>query len=220
MTDSKQGIGMTSLRARDRLVQRLRETGIRDERVLGQIASVPRHWFVDEALATRAYEDTALPIGYEQTVSQPWIVARMSEALVAESDSGKVLELGTGSGYQTAVLAGLFREVYSIERIRPLHDRALRTLHQLGLRNYHLRHGDGLEGWPEAAPFSGILLTAAVHHIPLVLKEQLMIGGCLIAPRISERGQELIQIARESTTQFKEVVLGPVLFVRSRKGVE
>ncbi|EQD36289.1 protein-L-isoaspartate O-methyltransferase, partial [mine drainage metagenome] len=173
MTDSKQGIGMTSLRARDRLVQRLRETGIRDERVLAQITAVPRHWFVDEALATRAYEDTALPIGFEQTVSQPWIVARMSEALLAGGDAGKVLELGTGSGYQTAVLAGLFREVYSIERIRPLHERAQRTLHQLGLRNVRLRYGDGLDGWPEAAPFAAILITAAVHYIPAILQEQL-----------------------------------------------
>ncbi|MHB1544218.1 MAG: protein-L-isoaspartate(D-aspartate) O-methyltransferase [Gammaproteobacteria bacterium] len=220
MTDSKQGIGMTSLRVRERLVQRLRETGIRDERVLAQIAAVPRHWFVDEALATRAYEDTALPIGYEQTVSQPWIVARMSEALLSEAEIGKVLELGTGSGYQTAVLAGLFQEVYSIERIRPLHERAQRTLRQLGLRNLRLRYGDGLEGWPEAAPFAAILITAAVHHIPLVLQEQLMLGGRLIAPRISERGQELIQIVREDSTQFKETSLGPVLFVRSRKGVE
>ena len=220
MPDSKQGIGMTSMRARDRLVQRLRETGIRDERVLAQIAAIPRHWFVDEALATRAYEDTALPIGYEQTVSQPWIVARMSEALLAESEPQKVLELGTGSGYQTAVLAGLFHEVYSIERIRPLHERAQRTLQRLGLHNLRLRYGDGLDGWPDAAPFEAILITAAVHHIPETLKEQLTIGGRLIAPRITGRGQELVQIARESSEQFKENPLGSVLFVRSRKGIE
>ncbi len=220
MADPQQGIGMTSLRARERLLQRLRDTGIRDERVLAQIAAVPRHWFVDEALATRAYEDTALPIGYEQTISQPWIVARMSAALLDGTETGKVLELGTGSGYQAAILAGLFREVYSIERIRPLYDRAQLTLRKLGLNNVQLRHGDGLEGWPESAPFSGILIAAAVHHIPEVLQEQLTIGGHLIAPRISERGQELIRITRESPTKVKETSLGPVMFVRARKGVD
>jgi protein-L-isoaspartate(D-aspartate) O-methyltransferase len=220
MTDSQAGIGMTSLRARERLVQRLRESGIHDERVLAQIAGVPRHWFVDEALSIRAYEDTALPIGYGQTISQPWIVARMSEVLVAEGPRDRVLEVGTGSGYQTAILAGLFREVYSIERIRPLHDRARETLSRLGLRNVHLHHGDGLEGWPRAGGCSAMLLAAAVHHVPDQLRSQLKVGGRLVVPKITPHGQILVLIQRADEDHYPETDLGPVVFVRSRKGLE
>jgi protein-L-isoaspartate(D-aspartate) O-methyltransferase len=211
---------MTSLRARERLVQRLRASGIHDERVLAQIAGVPRHWFVDEALSIRAYEDTALPIGYGQTISQPLIVARMSEALVADDPLDRVLEVGTGSGYQTAILAGLFREVYSIERIRPLHDRARETLSRLGLRNIRLHHGDGLEGWANAGSCSAMLLAAAVHHVPDCLRHQLTIGGRLIAPKITPRGQHLVFIRRLDEVHYQESDLGPVVFVRCRKGLE
>ncbi len=220
MTDSQAGIGMTSLRARERLVQRLRENGIHDERVLAQIAGVPRHWFVDEALSIRAYEDTALPIGYGQTISQPFIVARMSEVLVAEGPLDRVLEVGTGSGYQTAILAGLFREVYSIERIRPLHDRAREILSRLSLHNVHLHHGDGLEGWSRAGGCSAMLLAAAVHHIPDRLRSQLTVGGRLVAPKITPQGQQLVLIQRLDENRYQETDLGPVVFVRSRKGLE
>jgi protein-L-isoaspartate(D-aspartate) O-methyltransferase len=220
MTDSQAGIGMTSLRARERLVQRLRENGIQDERVLAQIAGVPRHWFVDEALSIRAYEDTALPIGYGQTISQPFIVARMTEVLMGEGSLDRVLEIGTGSGYQTAILAGLFREVYSIERIRPLHDRAREILSRLNLRNVHLHHGDGLEGWPRAGGCPAMLLAAAVHHIPDRLQGQLLVGGRLVAPKIMPKGQQLVLVQRLDENRYQETALGPVVFVRSRKGFE
>src|SRR5580700_10510933 len=176
------GIGMTSARTRERLVQRLQEQGIADQRILDRIRNVPRHLFMDEALATRAYEDTALPIGYGQTISQPFVVARMTEALLAAGDAQKILEIGTGCGYQTAVLSPLVKEIYTIERIAPLLGRARRALRELKIRNVHFRHDDGNVGWPAKAPFGGILLTAAPHAVAPALFDQLKVGGRLIAP--------------------------------------
>src|ERR1700735_3126529 len=172
------GIGMTSARTREGLVQRLQEQGIADQRVLDRVRSVPRHLFMDEALASRAYEDTALPIGFGQTISQPFVVAKM----LAAGEAPRVLEIGTGCGYQTAVLSPLVTEIYSIERIAPLLGRARRTLRELRIRNVNFRHDDGSIGWAARAPFDGILLTAAPHTVPPALFEQLKTGGRLIAP--------------------------------------
>ena len=174
---------MTSARTRARMVERLREQGIRDERVLAAIAAVPRHLFVDEALASRAYEDTALPIGSGQTISQPYVVARMTEVLLATAATpGKVLEVGTGCGYQTAVLARLFPEVYSIERIKALLERARRNLLALSLANLRLAHGDGYAGLEAAAPFHSIIVAAAAPRVPEALARQLAPGGRMILP--------------------------------------
>jgi protein-L-isoaspartate(D-aspartate) O-methyltransferase len=212
------GIGMTSARTRERLVQRLREQGITDPYVLDQIRNVPRHLFVDEALATRAYEDTALPIGQGQTISQPYIVARMTEALLQGPALRKVLEVGTGCGYQTAVLAPLVKVVYSIERIASLFERARTRLRELELQNVHLRHGDGFQGWAAHAPFDGVLLTAAPLAIPEALLEQMAPGGRLIAPVGPEGNQELIRITRRSDGLHSET-LGLVSFVPLLKGL-
>ena len=206
------GIGMTSARTRERLVQRLKEHGIADPRVLERIRSVPRHLFVDEALASRAYEDTALPIGLGQTISQPWVVARMTEAVVAEPTPEKVLEIGTGCGYQTAVLAGIVQHVYSVERLAPLMRRARSLLHSLDLYNVQLRHGDGWKGWPKYGPYGGILVTAAPDHVPEALLEQLDEGGRLVIP-VGPRGrQELLEITRRGE-RFERRSLGLVSFV-------
>jgi protein-L-isoaspartate(D-aspartate) O-methyltransferase len=207
------GIGMTSARTRDRLVQRLKDQGISDPRVLEQIRNVPRHLFVDEALASRAYEDTALPIGLGQTISQPWVVARMTEAIVAEPTPEKVLEIGTGCGYQTAVLAGIVPQVYSIERLAPLLRRARPLLRSLDLYNVHLRHGDGFEGWKRHAPFGGILVTAAPDQVPQALLDQLdEEGGRMVIP-VGPRGrQELLEITRRGD-QYERRSLGLVSFV-------
>lgn len=214
MTDryDHNGIGMTSARTRDRLVQRLREQGISDRRVLEQIRNVPRHLFVDEALASRAYEDTALPIGLGQTISQPWVVARMTEAIVAEPTPEKVLEIGTGCGYQTAVLAGIVKQVYSIERLAPLLRRARPLLRSLDLYNVQLRHGDGWQGWSKHAPYGGILVTAAPDEVPEALLKQLDEGGRLVIP-VGPRGrQELLEITRRGDG-FERRSLGLVSFV-------
>lgn len=216
MSEQLQGIGMTSRRTRMRLVQRLRESGISSERVLDVITEVPRHIFLDEALAHRAYEDTALPIGYGQTLSQPYIVARMTELLLAHSPS-RVLELGTGSGYQTAVLAKLCDEVYSVERIKPLQDKARERLRQLGLRNVFLKHADGGMGWPEKGPFDGILVTAAPITVPTELLKQLKDGGVLIAP-VGEKDQVLVEVTRRGD-QYEYRELEPVRFVPLLGGV-
>lgn len=212
------GIGMTSARTRERLVRTLRAQGIRNEAVLDQIRNVPRHLFVDEALATRAYENTALPIGLGQTISQPYIVARMTEALL-ESSPRKVLEVGTGCGYQTAVLAPLVRVIYSVERIKALLDRARARLHDLGIRNVHFRHGDGFKGWANHAPYDAILLAAAPLEIPDSLLKQLAPGGRLIVPVGPEGRQELKRITRRGE-DFHTETLGLVSFVPLVKGLQ
>ncbi|MEM9385831.1 MAG: protein-L-isoaspartate(D-aspartate) O-methyltransferase [Pseudomonadota bacterium] len=207
------GIGMTSLRTRERLVRRLAEQGISDTAVLDRMREVPRHLFVDEALASRAYEDSALPIGHGQTISQPWVVARMTEAILAtQPRPAKVLEIGTGCGYQTAVLAGLVRMVYSVERLGPLYDRAREQLRSLKLANVHLRHGDGWEGWTTYAPYDAILCTAAPARVPAMLESQLAEGGRLVIPVGGRRAQQLICIRRQGD-QFEREVLDPVVFV-------
>jgi protein-L-isoaspartate(D-aspartate) O-methyltransferase len=211
------GIGMTSARTRDRLIQRLREQGITNEEVLERIRTVPRHLFVDEALATRAYEDTALPIGLGQTISQPYVVARMTEALMEGVAPRKVLEIGTGCGYQTAVLSPLVKFLYSIERIGALLDRARIRFKELNLRNVHLRHGDGFRGWVAHAPYDGILMAAAPLQIPEVLFSQLGPGGRLIAPVGPEGRQELVRITKRKDDLHTEK-LGLVSFVPLVKG--
>jgi len=220
MEDSRlNGIGMTSARTRERLVQRLRDQGIADERVLDRIRSVPRHLFVDEALASRAYEDTALPIGFGQTISQPYVVARMTEALLAGGTLGKVLEIGTGCGYQTAVLAPLVKEIFSVERIAALAARARRNLRELRLRNVHLRHDDGNVGWAARAPFDAILLTAAPHAVPPALFDQLAVGGRLIAPVGPDARQELMRYTKSEKGLQRES-LGAVSFVPLVSGLQ
>jgi len=207
------GIGMTSARTRDRLVQRLREQGINDLAVLDRIRNVPRHIFVDEALASRAYEDTALPIGFRQTISQPYIVARMTEALIEGGRKiGKVLEVGTGCGYQTAVLAPFVKKIYSIERIEPLARRAKATLKELGIKNVMLKHGDGTTGWKSQKPFDGILVAAAPLAVPEALFAQLANKGRLIVPVGPEGAQQLIRFTRRGEELEREM-LGPVAFV-------
>ena len=207
------GIGMTSARTRDRLVQRLREQGINNLAVLDRIRNVPRHIFVDEALASRAYEDTALPIGFRQTISQPYIVARMTEALIEGGRKiSKVLEVGTGCGYQTAVLAPFVKKIYSIERIEPLAKRAKATLKELGIKNVMLKHGDGTTGWKSQKPFDGILVAAAPLAVPEALFAQLANKGRLIVPVGPEGAQQLIRFTRRGEELDREV-LGPVAFV-------
>lgn len=213
MVAELQGIGMTSRRTRLRLIQRLREAGIQDERVLAIMGDVPRHIFLDEALSHRAYEDTSLPIGYSQTLSQPYIVARMTEILMQHNPT-RVLELGTGSGYQTAILAHLVDLVFSVERIKPLQDRARDRLRQLNLRNTLLKHADGGMGWPEKGPFDGIMLTAAPKDVPAELKVQLADGGVIVAP-VGESEQTLAKMVRRGdsfeTTRIEAVNFVPLL---------
>jgi protein-L-isoaspartate(D-aspartate) O-methyltransferase len=206
------GIGMTSARTRDRLVQRLREQGIANLAVLDRVRNVPRHIFVDEALGSRAYEDTALPIGFGQTISQPYIVARMTEALLEAGVPDNVLEVGTGCGYQTAILAPLVARVYTIERIEPLLARARLRLKELGIRNVRFRHGDGTLGWKAHAPFDGILVAAAPLTVPEALIRQLRIGGRLIVPVGPEGEQELVRFTRREQRLERES-LGSVAFV-------
>src|SRR5262245_35082800 len=212
------GIGMTSARTRERLVQRLREQGIRNLAVLDRIRNVPRHIFVDEALGSRAYEDTALPIGFGQTISQPYIVARMTEALLEQGPLHNVLEVGTGCGYQTAVLAPLVGKLYSIERIEPLLTRAKDRLKEIGIRNVRFRHGDGSVGWKSHAPFDGILVAAAPLTIPEPLLQQLSVGGRLIVPVGPEGQQELIRFTRREQ-KMERHSLGPVAFVPLLGGI-
>ncbi len=206
------GIGMTSARTRDRLVQRLREQGITNAAVLERVRNVPRHIFVDEALGSRAYEDTALPIGFGQTISQPYIVARMTEALLEGGEVSNVLEVGTGCGYQTAVLAPLVAHVNTIERIEPLSARARQRLKELGIRNVRFRHGDGSLGWKAHAPYDGILVAAAPLTVPEALIKQLKVGGRLLVPIGPEGKQELVRFTRREQRVERES-LGPVAFV-------
>ena len=214
---SRQGIGMTSQRTRERLTQRLMDQGITQFEVLEAIRSVPRHLFVDEALAHRSYEDTALPIGYGQTLSQPYVVARMSELALARGRPKKVLELGSGSGYQTAILASLVDEICAIERIKPLLERARKQLRALRVRNVRLRHGDGLDGWSSEAPFDLILGAAAPERLPTQLLEQLTPGGRLILPVGCER-QQLIMVTATAEGYVEEVI-EEVNFVPMVRGV-
>jgi protein-L-isoaspartate(D-aspartate) O-methyltransferase len=214
---SVQGIGMTSARTRDRLVVRLKEHGIRSAAVLEQIRNVPRHLFVDEALASRAYEDTALPIGLGQTISQPYIVARMTEALLDNFDGDKVLEIGTGCGYQTAVLAPLVKEIYTVERIPELLRKTKQRLRDLNIYNVRFRPGDGWEGWAKYGPYDGILVAAAASELPQKLLQQLVPGGRLIMPVGPPGKQDLIMVTRMDD-HYEQVSLGAVSFVPLVKG--
>lgn len=215
-----QGVGMTSQRTRQRLVQRLMDQGVTNIQVLDVMADTPRHIFLDEALSHRAYEDTALPIGFGQTLSQPYIVARMTEVLLgAAGKLERVLEVGTGSGFQTVVLAQLVKQVYSVERIKPLQDKARERLRRLGLRNVELRHADGGFGWPERGPYDAILSAAAPREVPEELKQQLAPNGVLVIP-VGGDTQELQLIIREGDSDtFRTQVLEPVKFVPLLSGV-
>jgi protein-L-isoaspartate(D-aspartate) O-methyltransferase len=213
------GIGMTSERTRARMVARLRAEGIADERVLAAIGAVPRHLFVDSALASRAYEDTALPIGFAQTISQPYVVARMIELLLAGREPGRVLEVGTGCGYQAAVLARIFPEVYSVERIKALLERARRNLLSLRLSNLRLAHGDGYAGLPAAAPFHSVIVAAAAPRVPEALARQLAGGGRMILPLAGAAGaQRLLLIERSARGSLLQTELDPVRFVPMEVG--
>ena len=212
------GIGMTSQRTRLRMVERLRGEGIGDEVVLAAMGEVPRHIFVDEALASRAYDDFALPLGFGQTISSPYIVARMSELARNGAPISKVLEIGTGCGYQTAVLAPLVGRIYSIERIEPLLERAKERLRDLDIRNVRFKHGDGAEGWASQGPFDAILMAAAPYALPQKLLDQLAEGGRLVAPVGPEGRQELLRFTRHKD-QFLRERLGFVSFVPLLGGV-
>jgi protein-L-isoaspartate(D-aspartate) O-methyltransferase len=208
---------MTSQRTRERMVERLRKSGIRDERVLAAMAAVPRHLFVEEALASRAYEDTALPIGFAQTISRPYVVARMIEVLIHGRPPKNVLEVGTGCGYQAAVLAHIFPEVYSIERIKGLLERARANLFGLRLGNLRLAHGDGYAGLEKAAPFQSIVVAAAARQVPEALLRQLGPGGRMILPLHEGSGQRLVLLER-GARGFTESELDPVRFVPMEMG--
>jgi protein-L-isoaspartate(D-aspartate) O-methyltransferase len=216
------GSGMTSTRTRERLARRLVAAGIADDGVVDVLRRLPRHLFVEEALASRAYEDSSLPIGWGQTISQPYTVARMTQALLGQGPVQTVLEVGTGSGYQTAVLAALVRRVYSVERIASLQARAERRLRTLKLRNVRLRHGDGAAGWREYAPFDGILITAAASGIPRQLADQLAPGGCMVLPVVCGRRQVLVRLVKERVGRrpgFRHEILEPVTFVPLLGGI-
>ena len=218
MNSRLSGIGMTSQRTRMRMIERLREQGIADEAVLNAMNEIPRHIFVEEALAHRAYEDIPLPIGFGQTISQPYIVARMTELLTAGKRLNKVLEIGTGCGYQTAILARLAAEVYSVERLLPLLVRARRNLRELHITNVRTRHADGHAGIPEAAPFDGILATAAATHVPDALKQQLAVGGRMVIPLGTQ--QQVLYLIERSEQGFSQTELDAVRFVPMLSGLD
>lgn len=214
-----QGLGMTSQRTRNRLVDRLIEKGVSDSRVLDILRVVPRHLFLDEAMATRSYEDTALPIGYGQTISQPWVVAKMTQWLLETTNPvKKVLEIGTGSGYQTAILSLLVDEVYSVERIHGLSARAQGVLDKLQLTNIQFSISDGHWGWPDLAPFDAIISAASPAELPVELINQLKVGGRLVMP-IGEENQ-LLYGFEKTLTGYNETCLGEVMFVPMKTGVE
>lgn len=209
---------MTSQRTRDRLIERLRDKGIQNERVLEVMRTMPRHLFVDEAMSSRAYEDSSLPIGHGQTISQPFIVARMTEVLLSHGVPDSVLEVGTGSGYQAAILSQLVPKVYSVERIVALQTQARERYHQLGIHNISLKHTDGSWGWPQHGPYPAIIVTAAPEQVPEALLEQLAVGGIMVIPVGSQRGvQKLLLITREEN-QFVEEELDAVKFVPMLNG--
>jgi protein-L-isoaspartate(D-aspartate) O-methyltransferase len=210
------GIGMTSQRTRDRLAKRLKDHGITNQRVLDVIAATPRHIFIDEALAHRAYEDTALPIGHGQTISQPFIVALMTQTLLNQPRN-RVLEIGTGSGYQTAVLAALVRQVYSVERIQPLIDRARERFRAMHLRNIRLKYDDGSLGWPDQAPFDGILVTAAARSVPEALVAQLAVGGRMVIP-VGDDAAQRLRVIDNTEEGLREENLEYVRFVPLLRG--
>lgn len=213
-----EGIGMTSRRTRERMIARLKEQGVKNQAVLDVMLETPRHIFVEEALESRAYDDMPLPIGYNQTISQPYIVARMTELLLAKGPLEKVLEIGTGSGYQTSVLAQLVKRVYTVERIYPLQQRARRCLQDLHLRNVRMRHSDGGWGWEEYAPYDGIIVTAAPAEVPAALLDQLAPAGVLVIPVGDGRDQILQRITRtEAGIQAENIE--PVVFVPLVAGV-
>jgi len=212
MNTLNRGIGMTSQRTRDRLVERLRAEGIRNEAVLDVIRNTPRHLFVDEALASRAYEDTALPIGYNQTISQPYVVAVMTDLIISNHPK-KVLEIGTGSGYQAAILAPLVEKVYTVERIAPLATQARQRFRKLGLRNVRASYSDGTQGLPDFAPYDAIITTAASEQIPQALLEQLSErGGRLVIPLGGSNLQKLTLVTRRGN-RYEQESLDPVIFV-------
>ena len=212
------GIGMTSQRTRLRMVERLRGQGIRDEAVLSVMAELPRHIFVDEALASRAYEDMSLPLGFGQTISSPHTVARMTELARNGRTLAKVLEIGTGCGYQTAVLARLAARVYSVERIAALIRKARRHLREAGAPHVHLRHGDGSAGMPEVAPFDAIVMTAAATRAPKALVEQLDVGGRMILP-MAVRNEQHLYVIERTEKGYTERRMDPVVFVPLLPGI-
>ncbi|HUY04607.1 MAG TPA: protein-L-isoaspartate(D-aspartate) O-methyltransferase [Rhodocyclaceae bacterium] len=214
------GIGMTSQRTRDRMIERLREQGIGNERVLAAIAAVPRHIFVEEALASRAYEDTALPLGFQQTISQPYVVARMVELLAAGRELGKTLEVGAGCGYQAAVLAMLTRDLYAVERIEPLLTKARKHLGQLRLSHVRLKHADGRWGLPEAAPFDTIIVAAAAPRAPQALLDQLAPGGRMILPLGGVSGEQTLALIERNADGFVQTCFDAVRFVPLLAGME
>jgi len=218
MIQSLQGIGMTSSRTRERMINRLIEQGIRNNKVLDVIRNTPRHIFMDEALASRAYEDTALPIGYNQTISQPYIVAKMTELLLASSNRlTKVLEIGTGCGYQTAILAQLTDHVYSVERIAPLQKKAKDRLWDLKLKNVSYKHSDGGWGWQDYAPYDGILVAAAPPEIPEMLLQQMAVGAVMVIP-IGKGGSQQLQRITRLENSYEVEKLEPVVFVPFQSG--
>ena len=211
------GIGMTSARTRNRLVSRLKDQGITSNDVLEQILNVPRHLFVDEALSTRAYEDTALPIGMGQTISQPYIVAKMTEAIFQNNKRNKILEIGTGCGYQTAVLSPFYKKIYSVERIPEILRKTKKRLQNLNIYNVNFRLGDGWKGWPKYAPYDGIIVSAAANEVPKNLLKQLIDGGVLVIP-IGATGKQELQLIEKNDKIFKYTSLGYVSFVPLVKG--
>jgi protein-L-isoaspartate(D-aspartate) O-methyltransferase len=211
MSTALRGIGMTSQRTRERMLARLREQGVRDEVVLAAMNTIPRHIFLDEALSIRAYEDVSLPIGFGQTISQPYIVARMTEILRDGRSLNKVLEIGTGCGYQTAILASVAKEVYSVERIRPLLFKARDHLRKLRMSNIKLQHADGTMGLPELAPFDGIMVTAAASHIPQELLDQLAVGGRMVIPVGTD--EQTLYLIERTAKDYKKTKLEAVKFV-------
>ena len=217
LNPSKSGIGMTSQRTRERLISRLREEGIKDEVVLAAMLEIPRHIFVDEAISSRAYEDTALPIGYGQTISQPYIVARMTEILRGGAPLGKVLEIGTGCGYQTAVLSRVAQEVYSVERINPLLMKARNHLRELRARNVKLKYADGSMGIPEMAPYDGVIVTCGATHVPQDLLQQMAVGGRMVIP--VGTGDQTLMLIERTPEEYRQTKLEAVKFVPLLGGI-